>query len=114
MWDAWTSLWWTWNGWEQARVGMPGPRWSQEGMGILGRGQAETGKCSRQDRTAVGMFRRNTDMAPEDAEVTQTGKSGPTVGMSEASPAAGGCLAQVRLSGRGPRAGVGAFGGHQG
>lgn len=89
---------------------MPGPGWPQEGMRMLGRRQDEAGKCPGQARTAVGMFGRNTDMPLEDAEAIQIGKSGPTVGRSKASPAARGCLAQVRLSGRGPRAGVGVFG----
>lgn len=80
---------------------MPGPELFREGMRMLGKGQGETGKHPGQSRTAVGMFGRNTDMAREDEQATETGKSGPTVGMSEANLEAGGCLAQVRLSGRG-------------
>lgn len=37
-------------------------------MAILGRGQYEADKHLGQASTAVGMFGRNTNMAPEDAQ----------------------------------------------
>lgn len=71
-------------------------------MGLLGSGQDEIREHPGQAGTAMGMFGRNTDRVPEG---TRTGKSGPALGMSEASPAAGGGQrggeAQVRLCGRG-------------